>query len=160
MIRFWEIERREEINITHKSLLRWNAVTSFYCFPLLSSYRQTRRNGDFQKHQYLDYQKINPLDVVKHNVWVPRSIHSYHKIVSNLIIKWLTYLTPYFRASNFLYDFSRSSSITKFEVRRNRDTQTSIFWLSNDYPYIAKRDAWVPEAFTLSQKTINTLIIG
>ena len=114
MIRFWEIERREEINITHKSLLRWNAVTSFYCFPLLLSYRQTRRNGDFQKHQYLDYQKINPLDVVKHNVWVPRSIHSYHKIVSNLIIKWLTYLTPYFRASNFLYDFSRSSSITKF----------------------------------------------
>ena len=114
MIRFWEIERREEINITHKSLLRWNAVTSFYCFPLLSSYRQTRRNGDFQKYQYIDYQKINPLDVVKHNVWVPRSIHSYHKIVSILIIKWLTYLTPYFRASNFLYDFSRSSSITKF----------------------------------------------
>ena len=67
-----------------------------------------------KKYQYLDYQKISPLDVVKHNVWVPRSIHSYHKIVSNLIIKWLTYLTPYFRASNFLYDFSRSSSITKF----------------------------------------------
>ena len=29
-----------------------------------------------------------------------------------------------------------------------------------DDPYIAKRDAWVPEAFTLSAKTINTLIIG
>ena len=72
-----------------------------------------RRNGDFQKYQYPDYQKINPLDVEKHNVWVSRSIHSYHKIVSNLIIKWLTYLTPYFMASNFLYDFSRSSSITK-----------------------------------------------
>lgn len=68
MIRFWEIERREEINITHKSLLRWNAVTNFYCIPMLFIHWQTRKNRDIQKYQYLDYQKINQLDVVKHNV--------------------------------------------------------------------------------------------
>ena len=68
MIRFWEIERREEINITHKSLLRWNAVTNFYCIPLLFIHWQTRKNRDIQKYQYLDYHTINPLDVVKHNV--------------------------------------------------------------------------------------------
>ena len=117
MIRFWGIEQTEGINITHKSLLRWNAVTNFYCIPMLFIHWQTRKNRDIQKYQYLDYQKINQLDVVKHNV-------------------------------KLLCDFYRLSSITKFEVRRNRDTQTSIFWLSDDYPCTLKQGAWVSAAFT------------
>lgn len=36
--------------------------------PAFHPLTNSRRNGDFPEYQYPDYQKINPLDVVKHNV--------------------------------------------------------------------------------------------
>ena len=87
-----------------------------------------------------------------------RSIRSYHKIVSNLIIKWLTYLTPYFRASNFLCDFSRLSSIAKFAETGIHKHQYFDYQMTTH----ASRNAThgVPEEFTQFLKTTNTLIIG
>ena len=150
MIRFWEIERREEINITHKSLLRWNTVTNFYCFPLLSSYRQTRRNGDFQKHQYLDYQKINPLDAVKHSVKLlcdfsrSSSITKFVEIrdtqsINILINRWLPMCRETRRmGTRSIYSFPENNQHPDYRLVNPHDA--------------VKHSTWVPRSVYSSEK--------
>lgn len=87
----------------------------------------TRKNRDIQKYQYLDYQKINQLDVVKHNV-------------------------------KLLCDFYRLSPITKFAETGIHKHQYFDYQMTTHTSRNAMHG--VPEAFTLSAKTINTLIIG
>lgn len=38
--------------------------------PAFHPLTSLRRNGDFPKYQYPDYQKINPLDTIKQGAWV------------------------------------------------------------------------------------------
>lgn len=67
--------------------------------------------------------------------------------INTLVIRRLTHLTPYFRVSNFLYDFYRLSSITKFAETGIHKHQYFDYQTINPLN-VVKHNVWIHEAFT------------